>query len=87
VRSLGLLAGLELVHDRSTREPALGLAARVADEAVTLGLSLHPIPTGPSAHCFRIAPPLTATVDEIDRAVDLLDAALTQVGSASRPTP
>ena len=43
---------------------------------MALGLSLHPIPTGPSAHCFRIAPPLTATTDEIDRAVDLLDEAL-----------
>jgi 2,2-dialkylglycine decarboxylase (pyruvate) len=75
VRSLGLLAGLELVRDRATREPALGLAARVAEEAVGLGLSLHPIPTGPSAHCFRIAPPLNATLDEVDRAVDLLDAA------------
>jgi 2,2-dialkylglycine decarboxylase (pyruvate) len=87
VRSLGLLAGLELVHDRGTREPALGLAARVADEAVALGLSLHPIPTGPSAHCFRIAPPLNATLDEVDRAVELLDAALTRACGPPRPRP
>ena len=76
VRGRGLLAGVELVRDRTTREPAAGLAAAVGAEAMALGLSLHPIPTGPSAHCFRIAPPLTATTDEIDRAVDLLDEAL-----------
>jgi 2,2-dialkylglycine decarboxylase (pyruvate) len=64
------------VLDRASREPAAGLAAAVGAEAMTLGLSLHPIPTGPSAHCFRIAPPLTATTEEIDRAVDLLDEAL-----------
>jgi 2,2-dialkylglycine decarboxylase (pyruvate) len=76
VRGRGLLAGIELVLDRASREPAAGLAAAVGAEAMTLGLSLHPIPTGPSAHCFRIAPPLTATTEEIDRAVDLLDEAL-----------
>jgi 2,2-dialkylglycine decarboxylase (pyruvate) len=79
VRGRGLLAGVELVRDRATREPAAGLAAAAVREAYDLGLSVHPIPTGRSAHCFRIAPPLTATTDEIDRAVDLLDAALARV--------
>lgn len=79
VRCLGLLAGLELVADRDTRAPALGLAARVADEALRLGLSLHPIPTGPTAHMFRIAPPLTTTPDELDLAIDRLDAAFAAV--------
>jgi len=79
VRGRGLLAGVELVRDQATREPAVGLAAAAVREAYALGLSVHPIPTGPSAHCFRIAPPLTATTDEIDRAVDLLDAALARV--------
>ena len=79
VRGRGLLAGVELVRDRTTREPASGLAAAAVREAYDLGLSVHPIPTGPAAHCFRIAPPLTATTAEIDHAVDLLDAALARV--------
>jgi 2,2-dialkylglycine decarboxylase (pyruvate) len=79
VRGRGLLAGVELVRDRTTREPATGLAAAAVRAAYDLGLSVHPIPTGPSAHCFRIAPPLTATTDEIDRAVELLGAALARV--------
>jgi len=79
VRGRGLLAGVELVRDRTTREPASGLAAAAVRAAYDLGLSVHPIPTGPSAHCFRIAPPLTATTDEIDRAVELLGAALARV--------
>jgi 2,2-dialkylglycine decarboxylase (pyruvate) len=83
VRGRGLLAGVELVRDRTTREPAAGLAAAAVREAYGLGLSVHPIPTGPTAHCFRIAPPLTATPDEIDRAVDLLDAALARSPDSS----
>ena len=38
------------------------------------------------ANCFRIAPPLTVTEDEIDLAVDLLDAALTAVLAGSSRT-
>jgi 2,2-dialkylglycine decarboxylase (pyruvate) len=78
VRGRGLLAGVELVRDRATREPATGLAAEAVQEAYGLGLTVHPIPTGPAAHCFRIAPPLTAGTAEIDRAVELLGAALTR---------
>jgi cytochrome P450 len=61
------------------RETVAGLAAAAVRAGYDLGLSVHPIPTGPSAHCFRIAPPLTATTEEIDRAVELLGAALDQV--------
>jgi 2,2-dialkylglycine decarboxylase (pyruvate) len=39
---------------------------------------------GSSANCFRMAPPLTITRDEIDLAVEILDASLTAV-LAERP--
>ncbi len=39
---------------------------------------------GSSANCFRMAPPLTISEDEIDLAVEILDESLTAV-LAKRP--
>jgi 2,2-dialkylglycine decarboxylase (pyruvate) len=76
VRGHGLLAGLELVTDRDTREPANALGAAVTSECLRCGLSMNIVRTGENANCFRMAPPLSVTEDEIDLAVDVLDSAL-----------
>ena len=76
VRGRGLLAGLELVTDRDTREPANALGAAVTSECLRCGLSMNIVRTGENANCFRMAPPLSVTEDEIDLAVDILDSAL-----------
>jgi adenosylmethionine-8-amino-7-oxononanoate aminotransferase len=41
VRGLGMMFGVELVTDKSTKAPALGLGARVAREAMARGLLLR----------------------------------------------
>jgi 2,2-dialkylglycine decarboxylase (pyruvate) len=82
VRGQGLLLGVELVKDRETREPAEGMAARVGAECLRRGLSMHAIPTGPKAHCFRIAPPLTVSEEEIDLALSIFDEALEAIVEA-----
>jgi 2,2-dialkylglycine decarboxylase (pyruvate) len=79
VRGRGLLAGLELVADRETREPANELGAAVTAECLDRGLSMNIVRAGSSANCFRMAPPLSITEDEIDTAVSILDEALTAV--------
>jgi len=76
VRGRGLLAGLELVTDRDTREPANELGAAVTSECLRCGLSMNIVRAGENANCFRMAPPLSVTDDEIDLAVDILDSAL-----------
>jgi 2,2-dialkylglycine decarboxylase (pyruvate) len=76
VRGRGLLAGLELVTDRDTREPANELGAAVTGECLRCGLSMNIVRSGENANCFRMAPPLSVTEDEIDLAVDILDSAL-----------
>jgi 2,2-dialkylglycine decarboxylase (pyruvate) len=76
VRGRGLLAGLELVTDRDTREPANALGAAVTGECLRCGLSMNIVRSGENANCFRMAPPLSVTEDEIDLAVDILDSAL-----------
>jgi len=76
VRGRGLLVGLELVCDRDTREPADALGAAVTGECLRCGLSMNIVRSGQNANCLRMAPPLSVTEDEIDTAVEILDAAL-----------
>jgi 2,2-dialkylglycine decarboxylase (pyruvate) len=84
VRGRGLLVGLELVEDRESCRPANALGAAVTEECLRRGLSMNIVRAGSSANCFRMAPPLTITRDEIDLAVEILDASLTAV-LADRP--
>jgi 2,2-dialkylglycine decarboxylase (pyruvate) len=79
VRGRGLLVGLELVVDRDTREPADALGAAVTAECLRRGLSMNIVRAGTSANCFRIAPPLVVTEEEIDLAVEIIDASLRAV--------
>jgi 2,2-dialkylglycine decarboxylase (pyruvate) len=84
VRGRGLLVGLELVEDRESRRPADALGAAVTAECMRRGLSMNIVRAGSSANCFRMAPPLTVSEDEIDLAVEIVDAAL-QAVLAERP--
>jgi 2,2-dialkylglycine decarboxylase (pyruvate) len=79
VRGRGLLVGLELVTDRASKEPADGLGGAVTDECLERGLSMNIVRSGKIANCLRLAPPLNVTEDEIDTAVEILDASLRSV--------
>jgi 2,2-dialkylglycine decarboxylase (pyruvate) len=84
VRGRGLLVGLELVEDRESRRPADALGAAVTAECLRRGLSMNIVRAGTSANCFRMAPPLTISEDEIDLAVEILGTSLGAV-LAERP--
>lgn len=75
VRGLGLLLGIELVADRSTRAPAPEQAEAVMYAALSRGLSFK-ITMG---NIITLAPPLTITGEEMDRALGILDDCLTEV--------
>jgi 2,2-dialkylglycine decarboxylase (pyruvate) len=79
VRGRGLLVGLELVVDRDSREPADALGAAVTAECLRRGLSMNIVRAGTSANCFRMAPPLSITEDEIDLAAQILDESIAAV--------
>jgi 4-aminobutyrate aminotransferase-like enzyme/Ser/Thr protein kinase RdoA (MazF antagonist) len=78
VRARGLMTGVELVVDRTSREPAGGLADRVknalADRGVLIGT------TGRHGNVLKIRPPLCLTVDEARLIGTSLDAVLTDLG-------
>jgi len=78
VRGQGLLVGVELVEDRVTKKPADALGVAVCDECLRCGLSMNIVRSaGGMLNCFRMAPPLSVTEDEIDIAVGIIDEALT----------
>ncbi|HEY7487666.1 MAG TPA: aminotransferase class III-fold pyridoxal phosphate-dependent enzyme [Streptosporangiaceae bacterium] len=85
VRGMGLLWGVELVHDRTTRQPADKLGAALTDECQRCGLSINLVrgQADQMTACLRIAPPLTVTEDEIDQATEILDKSLTKVTAST----
>lgn len=74
VRGRGLLIGVELVEDRVGRKPAMDLIQRVTARCLRLGLNLNRV--GGDLAVWRVAPPLTASIEELDRGVAILDQAL-----------
>jgi 4-aminobutyrate aminotransferase len=79
VRGLGLLIGVELVQDRTTRERAIDEAEQVMYAALRRGLSFK-LTMG---NTIGLQPPLTITRVEMDQALGILDVALSEV-EASR---
>lgn len=78
VRGLGLLLGVELVQDRGTRQPFHELGALTTQRCFELGLSMNIRRRPERGSVWRIAPPLTVSNEEIDRAISILDQALTE---------
>lgn len=75
VRGLGLMIGVELVTDKSTKQKAKDEVEAVIQESFQRGLIL--LPCGPNT--IRFAPPLNITVDEMYTACDIFANALSHV--------
>ncbi len=76
IRGLGLLIGVELVQDRASKAPAHQLGALTTQKCFEKGLSMNIRRRPERGSVWRIAPPLTVSHDEIDRATTILDEAL-----------
>src|SRR5690606_14869664 len=72
VRGLGLMVGMELVRDPSTKEPARAERETILRRAVKQGLVL--LPAGEAV--IRVSPPLSMDEEDIDTGVDILDRAM-----------
>ncbi|MGW4769132.1 aspartate aminotransferase family protein [Nocardia sp. NPDC004278] len=79
IRGRGLLVGLELVLDRETKEGSDELGALVTRRCLELGLHMNIVQLPGMGGVFRIAPPLTATEDELALGLSILDAAIGDV--------
>ena len=83
VRGRGLLLGMELVGDHVLGAGGADrLGAAVTRRCFELGLHMNIVQLPGMGGVFRIAPPLTASDDEIARGVAILDEALTDAARA-----
>jgi 2,2-dialkylglycine decarboxylase (pyruvate) len=76
IRGRGLLAGLELVVDRETKRSSDELGAFVTSRCLELGLHMNIVQLPGMGGVFRIAPPLTASEDELALGLAILDQAV-----------
>jgi 4-aminobutyrate aminotransferase/(S)-3-amino-2-methylpropionate transaminase len=77
VRGLGAMLAVEYVEDRATKEPAPGIASRVAEEAAVRGLLL--LKAGVHSNCNRVLCPLVITDAELDEGLAAWEEALEAV--------
>ena len=80
VRVMGAMAGMELVRDRITKEPADTEAARILALARERGLIL--LRSGVHHNVIRTLMPLTIPDDQLDEGLDMLGSALAEVAAA-----
>ena len=74
VRGKGLLIGIELVSDRAAKTPAYDAAESVLYKALSRGLNFK-LSMG---NVLTLTPPLVITRDEMDAALDILEACLAE---------
>lgn len=80
IRGRGLLAGLELVTDRATKRSSNDLGARVTRRCLELGLHMNIVQLAGMGGVLRMAPPLTATEEELSLGLSILDEAIGEAG-------
>lgn len=76
VRGRALMAGVEIVADRSTKVGAPELGDAIAEKMTRLGLWAQIMAIASSGGIFRIAPPLTTTEEELDAGLAIMEEAL-----------
>ena len=79
VRGRGLLQGIELVKDKSSKEPADAMGQAVTSACLDRGLHLNIVQLPGMGGIFRIAPPLTISETELHAGLDILEESLKSV--------
>ena len=80
VRGMGLLQALELVEDRETKAPAPARTAMVMEAARRQGVLIGK--GGMYGNVLRLSPPMNIARSDVDRFIEMLDAALAACGAA-----
>ena len=79
VRGMGLMQGIELVKDRTTKEPAPDLTLRLFERLRAHGLLVGK--GGLYGNVVRMSPPLNISKSDVDTALAALDNALSEVAA------
>jgi 4-aminobutyrate aminotransferase len=75
VRGRGLMVGMEFVKDRATRQPAPELVQQLVQRSFRHGLLL----LGAGKSSLRLAPPLIIDEQDLDTALEMIDACLGEI--------
>ena len=81
VRVKGMLAAIELVSDRKTKEKAIDEAEKVMYRCMERGLSFK---VG-SGNVLTLVPPLITTQEQLERALDIIDEAIIEICEGKNP--
>lgn len=76
IRGRGLLAGVEIVVDRETKEAAVELGRAISEKAFELGLWANLSSDSYFSGALRLAPPITSTKQDIEDGLRILGEAL-----------
>ena len=82
IRGLGLMCGVELVTDKGTKAPALGVGVKVAREAMSRGLMMRARPGSAepaTGDTLSLCPPLSTPDEILDKIPQILREAVTAV--------
>ncbi|KAK2850568.1 hypothetical protein FQN49_005536 [Arthroderma sp. PD_2] len=75
VRGRGLMAGVEIVSDRKTKQADTDLGKRLSERAFELGVSAMLSSQGSFYGCLRIAPPIVLTEEQLEEGLRILEEA------------
>jgi 4-aminobutyrate aminotransferase len=81
IRGLGLILGIELLEDHATARRAIRQAEQVMYACLREGLNFK-VTMG---NVLTLTPPLTLTREEMDRALDIIEAAIDAVERGAKP--
>jgi 4-aminobutyrate aminotransferase-like enzyme len=70
------MCGVEIVANKETKEPAIGLGEMLATKLMELGLSANISTMRSFGGIFRIAPPITITDEELEMGLRIFEEAL-----------
>lgn len=76
VRGRGLMLGIEIVGNRSTKAAAPALSAAITRRCLELGLHMNIVQLPGFGGVFRLAPPLTIAEAEVDRGLSIIEQAI-----------
>ena len=79
VRGVGPMLVMEMVHDRATKQPWMEAASATTAETVRNGVIT--IRAGLYSNCVRFLPPLDISVELLDEALAVVDAAVDRVAA------
>jgi 4-aminobutyrate aminotransferase/(S)-3-amino-2-methylpropionate transaminase len=74
VRGLGAMVAFELVTDRGAKTPDPALTQAIVAEAEDRGLII--LPCGTRGNVVRLLPPLTTPIEQVEEALDILEASI-----------